>query len=88
MNECDARIVTKGDSENLEILRGGSDDDHLHAPNIEEVKALKITTSIKRTAAAHPEAPPAQILRSELRNVNSGAHIFFFIALTFSSEHL
>lgn len=45
---------------------------HSHAPNIEEIKALKIENKIKRKAEDHPEAPPAQILRNELRDVPSG----------------
>lgn len=47
---------------------------HSHAPNAEEVSALKIVNKIKRTADEHPEAPTVQIIRTELRNVPSGTY--------------
>ena len=69
--ECDARATTKGGPDNLELVKG-SPDDHYHEPEPEEVTASKVMASIKRRAKAHPEAPPAQIIRTELRSVPSG----------------
>ena len=76
MDECDARVVTTGNAENLAIVKGGNPEDHLHAPNIEEVNALKVVRSVKRRAEEHPEAPPAQILRTELSKVPTGTTYF------------
>jgi len=42
---------------------------HSHAPNREEVKGKKIVERLKRHAMQHPDAPPAQVLRTELRSV-------------------
>ena len=42
-----------------------------HPPAPEEAVALKAYAGIKRKAEDHPEAPPAQILRSELPQVRS-----------------
>ena len=46
--------------------------DHKHAPNLEEVAAVKIVARSKRRAEEHPETLPAQILRTELRDVPAG----------------
>lgn len=73
--ECDARVVTTVDSGNLRVVKG-STDDHTHAPQPDAVAAEKLADTIKRKAEAHPEAPPAQILRSTLRNVPSGRYIY------------
>ena len=70
--ECSARAITTGPAENLIIKKKQLDEDHSsHAPNIEEVKALKIVNKLKRKAVENPEQPPAQILRTELQNVSS-----------------
>ena len=60
----------------LIIVKGGNSEDHLHAPNIEEVNALKVVRSVKRRAEEHSEAPPAQILRTELSKVPTGTTYF------------
>jgi len=55
--------TTNTSNTTISVRCGGKNDDHTHAPNREEVEALKITCGVKRTASQHPEAPPAQILR-------------------------
>ena len=69
--ECNARATTDGGPDHVQ-LRRGSEDDHNHAPDTNAALAEKVQASIKRRAMAHPEAPPAQVLRTELRNVPSG----------------
>ena len=44
---------------------------HSHAPNQELVEAERVKQTLKRKAAEHPEATPAQILRTELPRVPS-----------------
>ena len=69
--ECLARAITTGPAENLIIKQKPLDENHSsHAPNIEEVKALKIVNTLKRKAVENLEQPLAQILRTELRNVS------------------
>ena len=68
-SQCSARAITDCDGATLSIRRH-SLEDHSHAPNREEVEALRLVTGIKRKAAEHPEAPPVQIMRS-LQNVPS-----------------
>ena len=63
--ECRARVISNhaygaGD---LVVLKKCKLEDHTHAPNREEVNALKSTAGIKRAAVDHPEAPPVQIMR-------------------------
>ncbi|XP_050522884.1 uncharacterized protein LOC126895259 [Daktulosphaira vitifoliae] len=55
----------------VEVLKR-SDGGHSHAPNLEEVNALKVRGNLKRRAEAYPEAPLAQLLRTELQAVSSG----------------
>lgn len=72
-DECEARATTTGGDSNL-ILIEGDTSKHSHAANREEVAAEKIVRSVKRLAKEHPELPPSQILRRELRAVKSGRH--------------
>lgn len=67
--EYSARAITSNHVQSIIIHKGPAKFEHNHAPNLEEVNALKIMTDLKRKATEHPEAPPAQILRSELQNV-------------------
>ena len=50
-------------AENLILKKGANELDHSHAPNLEEVSALKVIRNIKRKAEENPEAVPSQILR-------------------------
>ncbi|XP_053946208.1 uncharacterized protein LOC128855375 [Anastrepha ludens] len=69
--ECNARVTTYGGPHNIRVLKGLDESKHiLHAPNPEEVEALRVMNRIKRKATENLEAPPAQILRTELRNVS------------------
>jgi len=70
--ECSARAITSNSGQNIIIHKGPQSSIHNHAPNLEEVYALKVMTDIKRKASEHPEAPPAQILRTELQQVPAG----------------
>ena len=60
---CSARKITFSAGNSLLIKKGGKIEDHNHAPNREEVKALKIVSSLKISACDHPERPPSAILR-------------------------
>lgn len=71
---CAARAITNNPPAPTDVilLKGPEQSSHSHPPNQEEVEAEKITSRIKRKAAAHPEVPPAQILRVELAGVSDG----------------
>ena len=69
---CFARAITDGDDDNLIIIKGPQQSPHNHAPDREEIEAIRIGGRLKRLAQEHPELPPAQILRRELRSVPSG----------------
>ena len=68
--ECLTRIKTSEYAPNTDYLDVLSEKEHDHAPNPEEVDALKIRARLKRRAEEHPEAPPAQMLGCELREVS------------------
>lgn len=55
VGECGAWAITNGDGETFTVHEGPEESKHSHAANYDEVKALKIINSIKRTAAFHPE---------------------------------
>lgn len=62
--DCYAWVKTSGSGHRTEIVRGGpASSKHLHAPNLEQVKALKVIADMKDEAATRPEAPPALLLR-------------------------
>lgn len=91
MGECNARLVTVGPD--LRITKGKREDHTSHAPSWEEVEAAKLVSSLKRKAAEHPEAPPAQLLRTELRNVPSGTCtacdlLFFLYTVCFTQARI
>ena len=54
------------------VLKGPEASTHAHPPNQEECAAEVIVENVKRKAKGHPEAPPAQILRTDLQNVPPG----------------
>jgi hypothetical protein len=54
-------------SETIEVLRAAAHANHEPAP--EEGEAVERYNRLKRRAVEQPEAPPAQILRHELREV-------------------
>jgi len=70
--ECSARAITSNSGKNIIIHKGPQNSIHNYAPYLEEVYALKVMTNIKRKASEIPEAPPAQILRTELQQVPNG----------------
>ena len=63
LHECGARATTTLEGQTVKLLRAVKDDDHTHAPNVEEVTALRIVRGMKRRASEHPETPPVQVLR-------------------------
>ena len=69
--ECTARAVTTVNAADgsIEVQRGPTESEHSHAPNVDENEAQILTSRIKRRAEDHPEERPAQMLRSELQNV-------------------
>lgn len=72
---CRATAITLGGPENIVVRKGPFGPEvsaHQHAPNLEEVEALKRLNNLKRTAADNPDAPPALLVRNALRNVPSG----------------
>lgn len=71
---CSARAITINPASpaDVVVLKGPTESKHSHPPNEEELQAEKITSKIKRKAAAHPEVPPAQVLRVELAGVSDG----------------
>lgn len=74
-SNCKSTAITVGNEDNLEVVKGPFGpkfSHHEHAPNHEEVNALKHVTNLKRTAEDHPEVPPAVLIRNELRGVSSG----------------
>ena len=70
--QCSARAITNNPAVpvNVVVFKGPDASKHSHAPNQEEVKVEKITTTLKRKAADHPEISPAQLLRTELEGVS------------------
>lgn len=62
-DQCPARATTENDGHTLKIIRGGNLDEHSHAPNREEVEALRVLTGIKRKASEHPDMPPVRIMQ-------------------------
>lgn len=62
--ECSARLTSTVDDEgNIVVKKGGDVESHNHAPNPEEVQALKLLTSMTRQASEHPDEPPSRIMR-------------------------
>lgn len=72
--ECQGRAVTNQPrpGEEIVVYRGPAESPHLHAPNQEEVSAVRLTQTLKRKAADNPGQPPSQILRAELPLVSEG----------------
>ena len=60
---CPASLTAVSAGRNLEVRKGGASKSHNHAPNREEVAALKIIAKIKRDASKHPERPPTAVMR-------------------------
>lgn len=71
-SKCNARAITIGDGENLVVRKGPQHSPHSHASNYEEVEAVRVVAGMKRTAEEHPEMPPAQIIRREIRDIPPG----------------
>lgn len=67
--KCKGRINTLGDENHLVVTK---ENPHGHGPNHEEVESLRVVNRMKRKAEEHPDMPPAQIIRTELRSVPSG----------------
>lgn len=67
--ECSATAITAIINNTVSVLKEGK---HDHAPNQEAAAAELVVNRIKRSASAHPQATPAQILRQELPRVPSG----------------
>jgi len=63
-----------GTTNTVDVLKHLNHPQHLPAP--EEAVALKAYTSMKRKATDNPEAPPAQILRTELPKIPSPARLY------------
>ncbi|XP_043465180.1 uncharacterized protein LOC122500349 [Leptopilina heterotoma] len=61
--QCGAKATTIGTGNSVSIISVGSDDSHCHAPDREEVDALRQVSNLKRAAVDQPECPPARILR-------------------------
>lgn len=62
-NECNARLTTLNTGRNLLIRKGGAADSHNHAPNPEEVEALRIIGAIKREVNEYADRAPAAVMR-------------------------
>jgi len=65
---CNARGTTTSTGN---VVTDKKQTEHNHAPNQEIVQAEKVRSNLKRVAREHPEAMPAQILRTELPRVPS-----------------
>lgn len=64
-NQCRARAITIGnDGDTITFLDGGVYESHYHAPDREEVEALKTIIGIKRSAIYHPGSVPSKILKT------------------------
>lgn len=76
--ECKARAITFPNAQGgTEIAKGPLPTDpkisnHNHPACPEEVAAEKFKSNLKRKADEHPEVTPAQLLRTELPNLNPG----------------
>lgn len=85
--KCFARVIISWTEQNIE--KGPQQSEHNHAPNSEEVQALKIVNRIKRVADEHPETPAVQILRTNflLQRFFKKIllHILFFVLLLYAS---
>ncbi|KAL7286351.1 hypothetical protein TKK_0019308 [Trichogramma kaykai] len=71
---CCARAVTIGGPEDLQLVKNAASD-HICVPDVDAAEALKVVSGIKRKAEAHPEVPPAQVLRTELKDIPLGNFI-------------
>jgi len=69
---CKARAITTPINKEVIVLTGPDKSAHPHPPNQEEPNAEIVVRKLKRKAEEHPEVPPAQIPRQELRNVPCG----------------
>ncbi|KAL7307202.1 hypothetical protein TKK_0000925 [Trichogramma kaykai] len=69
--QCCARAVTIGGPENLQLVKGATSD-HMCIPGVDAAEEIKVVSGIIRKAEVHPEAPPAQVLRTKLKYVPSG----------------
>lgn len=67
--ECTGRAITSdpADGEPVEVYK---ESQHQHPPNVDEINAERIVTSLKRKARDHPGQPPSQLLRTELQSVD------------------
>lgn len=73
--ECDVRAITNVPEPGAPVIvyKGMEQIPHKsHPANHNECKAEKIKINLKRKAEAHPEQPPAQLLRTELSGVSKG----------------
>ena len=63
---CTARTTTNGDLENITIIKDATSE-HTHEKNVAAENADAIVQRIKRHASEHPNAPPIQVIREEVR---------------------
>lgn len=72
--DCKARATTSIIVPGKEIIvyKGPRDSKHEHPANHDECAAEKVKATLKRKAGAHPEQPPAQLLRTELGGARKG----------------
>lgn len=72
--ECSVRATTNNPraSEQLVVIKHPTVTSYSHPPNFNECEAEKVKFSLKRKAEAHPEQPPAQLLRTELASTSEG----------------
>ncbi|CAB0041612.1 unnamed protein product [Trichogramma brassicae] len=63
--QCAAKITIIHNGNDIIVKSGGDVESHEpnHAPNPEEVEALKLLSDLKREAREHPEAPPSRLMR-------------------------
>ncbi|KAJ8664534.1 hypothetical protein QAD02_006196 [Eretmocerus hayati] len=70
--ECTARAITRQIRDEIRVIKGPREFAHSHPPDHEKAEAETVLNSLRRTAEEHPEIPPAQVLRSEINDVDPG----------------
>ena len=66
---CEARAVTEETQAGLRIIKGPTRSPHTHPPDREAARAEEVRQRLRSQAVEQPAAPPAQLLRDHLPQV-------------------
>ncbi|KAJ8683416.1 hypothetical protein QAD02_019208 [Eretmocerus hayati] len=70
--ECTPRAITRQLRNEITVLRGPRESEHLHPPDHGEAEVKVVLNNLKRMAEEHPEIPPAQVLRTHINDAEPG----------------